>query len=194
MTSGADEVAASAGAGAPSAHDASGRATTARTFLVVTIAGSLVAWDIGFEYGAFDTISYRRVFTVFVVSTVVLVTTIVADDESFATSNLSRLILGLPLIYLIADLAFLTVSPSVVDVLNISLLVTFPYAVYVIATMVDQDYFSLPMPERVIAAVTVGAIGLGGFYIGNGNDRFLVCSDFELVGDFQPDNCEPTTP
>lgn len=184
MTSGAEEVEA-----APDRTSEALRA--ARTFIVVTVAGSLVSWDIGFEYGAFETISYRRVFMVFVVSTVVLVTTLVANDDSFATSNLSRFILGLPLIYVLADLVFLTVSETVVDVLNIAVLVTFPYAVYVIATVLDQDYFSLPRRERIIAGATVITIGFAGLYVGSGNDRFFTCSDFERIGDYQPDNCEP---
>ncbi len=57
--------------------------SVARTFMLVTVAGALAGWDIGFEYGAFDTISYRRVFAVFVVSTVVLAATFVADDDTF---------------------------------------------------------------------------------------------------------------
>lgn len=184
MTSGAEEVEA-----APDRTSEALRA--ARTFIVVTVAGSLVSWDIGFEYGAFETISYRRVFMVFVVSTVVLVTTLVANDDSFATSNPSRIILGLPLIYVLADLTFLTVSETVVDMLNIAVLVTFPYAVYVIATVLDQDYFSLPRREQMVAGATVITIGLAGLYVGSGNDRFLTCSDFERIGDYQPDNCEP---
>lgn len=30
-----------------------------RGFLVVTIAGAITGWEIGFEYGAFDTLSHR---------------------------------------------------------------------------------------------------------------------------------------
>ncbi|MCP3933749.1 MAG: hypothetical protein GY708_00100 [Actinomycetia bacterium] len=162
-----------------------------RTFVVITIAGALVAWDIGFEYGAFDTISYRRVLTVFVVSTVVLIATIVKDDDTFATSILSRIVLGLPLAYLIADLTFLTTSQTVVDILGIAIIASFPYTLYVIARLLDQDYFTLPHRERLIAAIVVAALGLAGFYVGTANDRFLTCTDFERTGDYQPANCQP---
>jgi len=163
--------------------------SSTRTFMLVTIAGSLVAWDIGFEFGAFDTVSYRRVFAVFVVSTVVLVATIIADDDTLATSNMSRAILALPLLYFVADLTFLTFSQLLVSVLSLAILLTFPWALWVIARMLDTDFFSLGQRERNIAVATVILIGLAGLYVGTANDRFLTCGDFERIGDYQPDNC-----
>ena len=167
------------------------RQTDARGFLLVTTAGSLAGWEIGFEYGAFDTIDYRRLFAVFVVSTVVLVATFVADDDSFATSATSRLILGLPLIYVLADVTFLTVSQTLVDVLTIAILLTFPYALYTIARLLDTDYFSLPRTHQLIAVATIIVIALLGLYVGTANDRFLTCDDFAKIGDALPDNCLP---
>ena len=164
-------------------------ASGARTFLLVTVAGALTSWEIGFEYGAFETLSYRRVFAVFVVSTVVLVATLVADDDTFATSATSRTVLALPAIYIVADMTFLTMSQTIVDLLSLAVLLTFPYAIYVIAKLVDTDYFQLARRQQVIAAVTVIVIGLAGLYVGDGHDRFLSCSDFERIGDYQPSDC-----
>lgn len=169
--------------------ESSTRATAARTFLLVTLAGALQGWEIGFDYGAFDTISYRRVFAVFVVCTVVLITTVVVDDESFVTSWFSRGILALPLLYILADLTFLTASQAVVEIFSFAVLVTLPYALFVVARMIDTDYFSLPGKLQVVAMITVITIAFIGWYVGNANDRFLSCTDFELVGDYQPENC-----
>jgi len=162
-----------------------------RTFMVVTIAGSLVAWDIGFDMGAFETISYRRLFTVFVVSTVVLLTTFVRNDETLATSPFSRVILGLPLAYLAADMTFLTVSQALVDALNVAIIATFPWTLYVVARLVDRDYFTLPRREQIIAVVAVLLIGLAGLYVGDAHTRFLSCDDFARSGDYQPEDCTP---
>ncbi len=170
-------------------HDSGEQSSTTRTFMVVTIAAALVAWDIGFDLGAFETVSYRRVFTVFVVSTVVLLTTFVRNDETLATSPFSRVILGLPLAYLFADMTFLTVSQGVVDALNLAIIATFPWTLYVIARLVDRDYFSLPRREQIVAVVAVLLIGLAGLYVGNGHDRFLSCDDFARSGDFVPEDC-----
>ncbi len=165
------------------------QSTVTRTFMLVTIAGALTAWDIGFDFGAFETVSYARVFTVFVVSTVVLLTTFVRNDETLATSPMSRVILGLPLAYLLADLTFLTVSQTVVDVLNVAIIATFPWTLYVIARLVDRDYFSLPRRDQAIAVAAVVLIGVAGVYVGSSHERFLSCDDFARNGDFQPPNC-----
>lgn len=157
--------------------------------MLVTIAGSLVAWDIGFEFGAFDTISYRRIFAVFVVSTVVLLGTIIADDDTLATSGWSRAILALPLLYILADLLFLTAAQVVVDAFTLAILLTFPWALWVTARLLDTDFFTLTPRHRNIAVGTILVIGLAGMYVGAANDRFLTCADFERIGDFQPDNC-----
>lgn len=166
-------------------------AAVTRTFIMVTIAGALVAWDIGFDYGAFETVSYRRFFTVFVVSTVVLIATVVRNDETFATSPVSRVVLGLPLAYFVADLLFLTVSQTVVFLLNVAIFITFPYTLYVIARLLDRDFLTLPRREQLVAAAVVLLLGFAGYYIGYENHRFLSCSDFERVGDYQPENCTP---
>ena len=171
--------------------DAPSTTAAARTFLLVTIAGSLTAWEIGFEYGAFDTVSYRRVFAVFIVSSVVLIATIVADDDTFATSVVSRAILGLPLLYLLADITFLTESQTVSDVLGIAVLASFPYTVWVVARILGTDYFTMPIKHQLVAAATVTCVAAAGWYVGDQNDRFLICSDFERVGDYQPTNCQP---
>ena len=67
------------------ASPAGAQPTTSRMFLVVTIAASLVAWDIGFDFGAFETVSYRRIFAVFVVSTVVLIGRASCRERVFRT-------------------------------------------------------------------------------------------------------------
>jgi hypothetical protein len=54
-----------------------------KTFAVVVAPAALAAWQVGFELGAFDVISYRRIFAVYVVSTVVLIATFIASDSGF---------------------------------------------------------------------------------------------------------------
>lgn len=124
-------------------------------------------------------------------STVVLIATFVADDDTFVTSVLSRAILSLPLAYVIADMAFLTESQALVDIFSAAVLITFPYALYVIAELLGSDYFRLPRMQQLVATATIVAIALLGLYVGKANDRFLTCDDFERIGDSQPVNCQP---
>ena len=124
-------------------------------------------------------------------STVVLIATFVADDDTFVTSVLSRAILSLPLAYVIADMAFLTESQALVDIFSAAVLITLPYALYVIAELLGSDYFRLPRMQQLVATATIVAIALLGLYVGKANDRFLTCDDFERIGDSQPVNCQP---
>ena len=163
--------------------------THIRTFLLVTVAGALTAFDVGFELGAFDNVAYNRIFAALVISSVVFVATLVANDESFSTSNWSRAILGLPLIYVLADMAWLTLSQTIVDILSIAILLTFPYALYVSAKLMRIDFFQLDRNEQKVAGATIAALFLIGLYVGSAHERFLTCNDFERSGDFVPADC-----
>jgi hypothetical protein len=161
----------------------------ARTFVIVTTPAALAAWQVGFELGAFDVIAYRRVFAVFVVSAVVLIATFILPDGGFATSAWSRLILSLPLVYLAADIVFLTESTIVATVLGGALLLTLPYAAWVAARLMGFEFFSLARREQVAAVALVVLIGVLGWYVGRYNNHFLTCRDFVRMGDFEPANC-----
>jgi hypothetical protein len=160
-----------------------------RTFVLVAAPAALAAWQIGFELGAFDVISYRRIFAVYVVSTVILIATFIAPDSGFATSFGGRLILALPLAYLVADITLLTDSTAVSTVLGGLVLMTFPYIVWVAARLMGFEFFRLALRQQMAVVAMVVVVGLLGWYIGRYNDRFVTCRDFIRMGDFAPANC-----
>ena len=163
----------------------------ARTFLILTISASVPAFDIGFEAGAFRTVSYHRVVTVFVISTVVLIWSFATRiKDPIATSWRTRAILAVPALYLLLDETVLRTSRTESEVLFVAVIATFPYVLYLLAKIVAPDYFSMPPRERVIAAVVVVALAVGGYYIGRSHPRFLHCVDFSRVGDYVPPNCQ----
>jgi hypothetical protein len=163
----------------------------ARTFVLVVIGASLPAWEIGFELGAFGTISYRRVLAVFVVATVVLIATFVVDDPALPRGWPARLLLAAPAVAVALDATTQGAHQVVETVLVVAAVLSFPYGVYVVARLLAGDYFMLGRRLQVIAALTVLLVAVGGWYMGEANDRFLVCSDFELLGDYVPPNCHP---
>lgn len=168
------------------------RSARARTLLIVTVAGSLPAFEIGFEAAAFETFSYRRVLAVFVASTVVLAWTFFAPVHDRVTQSWwSRLMLALPAVYLVADATLLTDAPGVAVALVFAVIATFPWVVYVVGRSLAPDYFALSRSEQVVAAAIVVMIAAAGAYIGTNQDRFLLCSDFERIGDFRPETCTP---
>lgn len=162
-----------------------------RRFVVAAVPGALVSWSVGFELGAFDVVSYRRVFAIFVVCAVVLVATFLWPSTGFATSWWSRGILALPVAYIGADALLLTDSVLVAGALAAAIVLTLPYAAWVVARMLGSDLFALSRREQVATVAVVVAIGLMGFYVGVENDRFLSCRDFEHMGDFVPEDCAP---
>ena len=157
--------------------------------MLIAAPGAFVAWQIGFEFGAFDVVAYERVFGVFVLATVVLVTTFVAPVNGFAGSVWSRLILASPLAYLVLDAVILTDLPSISGVIGAIVLLSFPYVLWVGARLMGFEFFKLAFREQTIAVLTVVMIGLAGLYVGSHNDRFVTCRDFERMGDYQPQNC-----
>ncbi|MGA9278954.1 hypothetical protein [Ilumatobacter sp.] len=164
--------------------------SAALAFVVAAIPGALIAWGVGFELGAFDVVSYQRTFSIFVVCTVVFVATFVLPD-GLASSWWSRLILALPFLYIVSDALLLTDSATVSNVLTAALILTLPYAVWVIARLLGRDLFALSRREQAVTFAVVVLVGLAGFYVGTANERFLTCRDFERAGDFVPQGCAP---
>lgn len=152
---------------------------------------ALVSWSLGFDLGAFDAVSYHRVFSVFVVCVVVLVATFLWPADDFSTSVWSRLVLALPVVYVVADALLLTESVLVANVLSALIVLTLPYAAWVVGKLVGSDLIALSRREQVAIVSLVVAIGIAGFYVGADNYRFLSCRDFERMGDYVPANCSP---
>ena len=150
---------------------------------------ALAAWQVGFEFGAFEVIAYRRVFAVFVVSAVVFIATFIAPDSGFATTAWSRLILSLPLIYVAADIVLLTESKLLSNLLSAAILLTSPYVVWVAARLMGFEFFAFTRRAQVAAIVLVVTIGVVGWYVGHNNHHFMTCRDFVRMGDFRPENC-----
>ena len=57
---------------------------------------------------------------------------------------------------------------------------------YIIA---DMTY--LTVSQTLVDALTIGILLTFPYALYTANDRFLTCSDFERIGDFQPENCRP---
>ncbi|MEM9464615.1 MAG: hypothetical protein AAGA90_04550 [Actinomycetota bacterium] len=165
------------------------RATATQIFLLVTIGGSVVAIDVGYDLGAFETINYRRIFPIFVISTVALLASFLTDGPEVTDAKRTRAILALPALYLVADVVQLTNVRWVYIGLAAAIVVALPFTAYIVARMADLDFFHLPRRLQAVAAGTLLAMFLAGLYIGANHPRFFECRDFELAGDYVPENC-----
>jgi len=168
-----------------------GETDRARTFVLLAAPGAIIAWQVSFEYGAFDTLDHQRVFSILVISAVVLAATFIAPDTGVVSSTWSRAILAVPLLTLLADMVLDTDSGTVSWVLDALVVLTLPYVLWVVARLMGVEFFGLPRREQVAAIALVVVIGVLGFYVGSNNERFLTCRDFERIGDYEPEGCAP---
>jgi hypothetical protein len=159
-----------------------------RTFLLILIGGALTAWEIGFELGAFDTVLYRRLFAVFVMSTAALVASVANENDENRVPLLGKCVLALPLLMVLVDITI--DEDQLTRALYWIVAATSPYPIYVIAKLLGGDFFGLTRRLQIIAVVTIIGIGGVGWYMGYANDHFVTCEDFERAGEYQPSNCE----
>ena len=161
----------------------------AQTFVAITVASSIPFFRFGFELGAFDNVAYQWLFSVWVLATVTLVSSLILRDREYRLSRLEVTVLAVPSVILATDLILTEESALVSAALDAATLVALPYALYVLLRMLVGDVFSLSMRLRVSAALLLTGVAAVGFVAGKANDRVLTCKEFERVGEYQPDDC-----
>lgn len=83
----------------------------ARTFVVTATGASLAAFNLGFDLGAFNNIDHRKIWDVWVICTVALISSYLFRDDEYRLGGRWRFVLLVPSLWLIAD-APATSSPS----------------------------------------------------------------------------------
>ncbi len=163
----------------------------ARTFVVTTIGASLAAFNLGFDLGAFENIDHRKIWAIWVLCTVALVSSYLFRDRDYRLGGHWRLALAVPSLWLIADFVFATSSEAVVVVLLVVSLATLPFALYILVRLIAGDFVALTARLRIALIVTALGVFAVGWYVGNDHPRFMTCDDFALAGEFVPENCTP---
>lgn len=164
-----------------------------RTFVLLAAGAGFAAWEVGFDLGAFNTIDHRRFWAIWILCTVALVAGALFPDPDLAKAWRFRWVLAIPSLWLLSDVAQVGTGQTATSILVVLSVMTFPLALYVIAELLAGDFFRLQRRSQMALVGLVALIAATGWYVGNGNDRFLTCEDFERAGDFQPENCwDPT--
>lgn len=167
------------------------RTTEARTFVVVVLGSGLVAWQVGFDLGAFETVDHRWRWTIWVLSFTALVSSFIFRNSEFALRRRWQIVLAIPTLRLVSDY-FLPYGESLAS--NATLLAaaaTFPLALYTLARLLAGHYFGMRTRIRVAATAMIVAIFIAGLVVGEAHPRYLECEDFERIGDYVPANCFP---
>lgn len=167
----------------------------ARKFVVTTVGACVAIWGAAFELGVWGEIFYSRLFNIWVISLAVLLSILFLPEAKAPVKWAGKLALAFPTIWLI--LTFL--NDQVLDLTRIAWVgflsgavisvLCLPYFIYVLVNLLDQEALALGRGLLRLMIVIVVIVGVAGYTIGKYNRFFMTCQDFEIHGDFVPDNC-----
>ena len=167
-----------------------------RSAIVITVAASYFAWDIGFDLGVHGRIFYDTVFLVWSVSLALLMIFIVIPKKILPVPRSLWFATAIPTLWLLVGLANRAAPDEILfrnalTILGfIAVLGCFPYVAYVITSAIYPDFTRMDRAAPKFGIVIViGVMVLVGYLVGANHERFLTCEDFELSGQHAPANC-----
>ncbi|MGI9344047.1 MAG: hypothetical protein ACR2QV_14500 [Gammaproteobacteria bacterium] len=170
-----------------------------RAFVLITVAIAFPAWDLGFELGAFGRLFYEKVFVAWSISTALFLVLVFIPKEKLEVPRLAWFATAIPSFWLVLALT-IRVAPDAellgqaLTVMGfVAYLACFPYVIYMAVSIVYPDLLRITRiaPRIAIGAIIVSLV-LTGFIAGRNHPHFLTCEDFEISGNFVPENCTPT--
>lgn len=166
-----------------------------RTFVLCSVAVATSVWGIAFNLGAFGTVFFDDLFTVWVVATAVLLGLLIVPGGQKILRWYSVAILLSPTFWLVLNYLELSsgllVAESFVFLMGIAIgVICLPYSIYLVVTILIPDLISLKGNDIKIRIASVGLIiALVGLFVGRNNNMFLTCEDFKVSGNDLPANC-----
>lgn len=176
------------------------REAETRAFMLSSIAISTSVFSIAFFYGVFGTVFFEHLFYVWVASTVAMVASLFVppvDGLPALVSWRGRFVLLLPSALMVW--LFLSENPSL-DIANtgwfewgltivvIGLSLPYLLLVLIMVAIPDIDQLKQPRLRTAILCICLSTVAAG-YLIGTHHFRFITCHDFEISGNFMPENC-----
>lgn len=163
-----------------------------RATLLIAVGSASVAFMLGFNYGAFDVVFFERVFTVWVISTIVFVASIFTRLEP--NSWPKRLVLLVPSLWMV--ISWLSNNTDLQRIDNaavvFTIIVTFvslPFVGWILITTINSDFAELERVNKIAVMAAVAVFLIIGLFLGARNDLVLDCDDFKVSGNDLPTNC-----
>jgi hypothetical protein len=172
--------------------------STTRTFLVCALALAYPLGSAGFELGAYGELLYPRKLTAWATVTATFLALAVIPRRHTGIGNKELLILAIPIMWALLAQFFSSHSDGTIMRPVLFLLATgtyvfcLPYAIYVVAQILNPEVLQLSNRMAVIALLAMGALFVAmGYLSGANNDLLMTCEQFEMAGEKIPDNCRP---
>ncbi len=166
-----------------------------RGFLFGAITLGISVWDLTFNYGVYRTVFYHKIFIIWIASISLFLACIILPRHLLPLRTWGLLILIFPSLWVALGWIDLQndmpiIGTAILAVLIIILVFCLPYMIYVIASITDPEIVDIPNKRLRYGLVLIAVIvGILGFSIGNYQDRFLTCHQFEVSGDYVPEKC-----
>ena len=178
-----------------------GRTTAppARATGVIIVGMSLAVWWPAFTLGAWGSLFFEQLLTVWVAATAALVVVLIQPkgEKNRLWRSLALLVPSCWLILaLIIDPRDNGTWAVVLDVLGgfVSLL-GLPATIWVLVRIIWPEFgVGIPLSRRVIVLVAVATIGVLSYELGVHNALFLTCGDFTISGNSEPPGCVSDAP
>ena len=180
----------------PEPYPPTPRVPPPRAVGVILVGMSIAAWWPAFTLGAWGTLFFEQILTVWVAATAALV--VVLAQRKGATHRVRRAVaLLIPSLWLVLAIA---IDPqdtgpwaTVLDVLGgLVSLVGIPATIWVLVRIIWPEFaHDITLSRRVLVGVTVIALAFASYQLGVHNASFLTCGDFTISGNSQPPGCVP---
>ena len=169
-----------------------------RAFILITVAIAYPAWEFGFELGTYGQLFFEKVFVAWSISTALFAVFLLVPKDRLEVPRLAWYATAIPSLWLVLALIVRT-TPEVkllgyllTAVGLVAYVACFPYVIYMAISIAYPDLLKL---KRLRSRIAICAIILGlvltGFVAGKNHQYFLTCADFEISGNFVPENCTP---
>ncbi len=165
-----------------------------RTLIVTALGLSIFIWEIAFNLGVHGVIFYYHLHMLWVAASVVLLCVLMGDVGIHNMGRWGVFALASPTIWFILN----ALTPSIeiswfnemlwVVALAVFVIAT-PYILYVVFELVENDFFSLSVYHRQRLIMIVMIVAATGYAVGELHEWFVTCEQFEVAGEFIPENC-----
>lgn len=162
---------------------------------IAVIAFSSVAWWPAFTLGAWGTVFYHQVMSLWAVATAAFVLSALSSDVRRRVGPWALTLL-IPTLWLLLALKFPPGSRQDLAWFGTAItLLGAPALIWLLVRFAAPDLAEDATPrDRAVVVGAVVVVVVGAFLVGRFNDRFLTCGDFSLSGNSQPPGCYPGDP